>query len=128
MSRRTWTDEQIALMIKLRDVEGLPWNEIGERFGFTAAKCCIKYHNVKSADRIAARRKEMRVAAGPPAAIPARGAELRFLNEPVARPRYFSDADQFIRARIERQGLTAGFLGDPPPGRSALDEKRAGVT
>jgi hypothetical protein len=26
--------------------------------------------------------------------------------------------------RIKAQGLTAGFFGDPPPGRSALDKKR----
>ncbi len=42
---------------------------------------------------------------------------------PEKRPRYFSDADNDIRARIARQGLTAGFLGDPPPGRSALDQR-----
>lgn len=29
-----------------------------------------------------------------------------------------------MRARIGSQGITAGLLGDPPPGRSALDEKR----
>jgi len=43
--------------------------------------------------------------------------------EPVKRPRYFHDADLHIVSRIERQGLTAGFLGDPPPGRSALDQR-----
>jgi hypothetical protein len=29
-----------------------------------------------------------------------------------------------ILRRIKAQGLTAGFFGDPPPGRSALDKKR----
>ena len=39
-------------------------------------------------------------------------------------PRYFCDSDAFVRERIERQGLTAGVFGDPPPGRSALDARR----
>lgn len=30
--------------------------------------------------------------------------------------------------RVGAQGITAGLLGDPPPGRSALDRKRAGTT
>lgn len=29
--------------------------------------------------------------------------------------------------RIGTQGITGGLLGDPPPGRSALDKKRAGI-
>jgi len=29
--------------------------------------------------------------------------------------------------RVGEQGVTAGLLGDPPPGRSALDRKRAGI-
>ena len=29
-----------------------------------------------------------------------------------------------LRDRIAAQGVTAGVLGDPPPGRSALDQKR----
>jgi len=28
-----------------------------------------------------------------------------------------------LHLRISGQGLTAGFFGDPPPGRSALDER-----
>ncbi len=56
------------------------------------------------------------------AAAPAVAAELA---NPVQRPRYFHDADQFVLGRIARQGLTAGFCGDPPPGRSALDQREA---
>jgi hypothetical protein len=33
-------------------------------------------------------------------------------------------ADAELRARIETLGPTGGLLGDPLPGRSALDEKR----
>lgn len=32
--------------------------------------------------------------------------------------------DAELRGRIELQGVTAGLLGDPMPGRSALDRKR----
>lgn len=51
----------------------------------------------------------------------------KFVTQPghVKRPRYFHDADADLRGRIARQGLTAGFLGDPPPGRSALDQREA---
>lgn len=34
-------------------------------------------------------------------------------------------ADAELRARIALQGLTAGLLGDPLPGRSALDQRKA---
>jgi hypothetical protein len=33
-------------------------------------------------------------------------------------------ADSELRARIEMVGITAGLLGDPLPGRSALDQMR----
>jgi hypothetical protein len=36
-------------------------------------------------------------------------------------------ADQELRDRIRECGLTGGLLGDPPPGRSALDQKRGGA-
>ncbi len=32
-----------------------------------------------------------------------------------------------IRSRIDVQGITAGLLGDPPQGKSALDKKRLGI-
>jgi hypothetical protein len=32
-----------------------------------------------------------------------------------------------MRARIAERGLTGGWFGDPPPGRSALDELRSGI-
>jgi hypothetical protein len=42
----------------------------------------------------------------------------------VATSRLVLDAE--LRNRIAERGITGGLLGDPPPGRSALDEKRAG--
>lgn len=56
------------------------------------------------------------------AAAPAVAAELA---RPVHRPRYVHDADLDLRARIAAQGLTAGWFGDPRPGRSALDQREA---
>lgn len=35
-----------------------------------------------------------------------------------------NDWNAEILRRIKAQGLTAGFFGDPPPGRSALDKKK----
>lgn len=71
----------------------------------------------------AAPKASRRARSEPPKAAPA----VKAKSEPgrVHRPRYIHEADMDIIARIDRQGLTAGFLGDPPPGRSALDQKQS---
>ena len=144
---RSWTMHEIENLIEMRDVRHMKWIEIAKslgRFGGVSrrqacATCCssYKYWKEKFARQAAMRSagieppKRQKPAARPmelpadaePIAPPPSVAAL--LNAPVKRPRYLHDADLDLRARIALQGLTAGFLGDPPRGRSALDQREA---
>lgn len=155
MGRRKWSRADIDRLFDMRDVQDLMWGQIGEAFGDTGANCCTRYKYYKTKRHIEAirrgdaepgslpllsrrsqqQRPKTRKAARPKvlarkpkaAALPPPKPAPR--AEPVVhRPRYFHEADADIAARIRRQGLTAGFLGDPPPGRSALDQKMQGMT
>lgn len=124
--RRTWTDAMLARLFEMRDVQKMTWEEIGAAFDISAPGAYQRhnYHSTKrriaeQRTRILAERAEVAPIAAPPSVAAC-------LAEPVKRPRYFHDADADLRGRIARQGLTAGFLGDPPPGRSALDQREAG--
>ncbi len=120
MGRRKWSRADIYRLFELRDVQKLKWREIGEAFGAPASVCCTRYQYYKNGG----------ASSGPPAVVPVGAAKSDAPIKParaaeiVHRPRYFHEADADIAARISRQGLTAGFLGDPPPGRSALDQKQ----
>lgn len=139
--RRHWTPNMIDRLFELRDVQKLSWDEIGAQFNDKGANCCTRYNYYSTKRRIAAARSRFKAPSGsdyvafparaiasppsPPPAPPRRIAIAPALApaEPVQRPRYFHDADADIRARIAAQGLTAGFFGDPAPGRSALDQR-----
>ncbi len=136
MGRRIWSRAAVDRLIAMRDVLEMKWPAIGDEFDDTAANCCVRYHYYKKRRKIddlrrgdTARRRAapapvamsvaaIRAAIPDPPPKPERPAEI------VHRPRYFHEADADIAARIRRQGVTAGFLGDPPPGRSALDQRR----
>lgn len=145
---RFFTMYDILRVIEMRDQQGMKWIDIAAAVGRTGtnpkAGCATCYSAYKywkeklaqppktRAAGIEPTKWETRRAEQPPEvsadagtiAAPPIVADLP--TEPVKRPRYFHDADNDMRARIARQGLTAGFLGDPPPGRSALDQKEAG--
>lgn len=128
--RWIWTDERMERVVELREKHGMTWDAIGARFGVAGSLACTRYHSYKSRLRIAEKRKEMGLV-GPPSQPSKRKPKvpqplpLVAVPHPEKRPRYFSDVESDIRARIARQGLTAGFCGDPPPGRSALDQREA---
>lgn len=133
---RGWTPIEIDRLIHLRDDRRLIWTVIARKLGRNAGsdgigQCCsaYNYHKAKRA------REAAMVAAGitlpaprtpcdnsPIAPTPA---EVALLDAPTRRPRYFS-SDGGLMTRIAAQGLTAGYFGDPPPGRSALDQRQAG--
>lgn len=127
--RWIWTDERMRSVVELREKHKMTWDAIGARFGVAGSLACTRYHSYKAKLRIAEKRREMGLGDPPPPRVrkrkPLQPLPLIAIPRPEKRPRYFSDADNDIRARIARQGLTAGFLGDPPPGRSALDQKQA---
>lgn len=149
--RRRWSAADIDRLFELRDVQQLTWREIGEAFDDNFASCCTRYFYYKDKYRLEAMRdgeevtprreskprrrwstpvapkqKPRRTAPSPPLA-PAPKPEPVFVARnvaaPIKRPRYIHEADMDIIARIDRQGLTSGFLGDPPAGRSALDQR-----
>lgn len=113
MSKRTWTDEKLKRLVLLRDGKRMKWKAIGAAFGVDGALCCTKYHLYKANLRIAERRKQLSAAPPPPIVFTPADPDKR----------YFQDADADLRLRIARQGLTAGVFGDPPAGRSALDQR-----
>lgn len=119
-SARTWTDERYALMEELRK-KRRKWHEIGQIIGVSGALCCKKYLEHKAKIRIAERRKQLE-ALGPQKPMPVHPPALALPDQPQ---RYFGNIDADLRTRIARQGLTAGVFGDPPPGRSALDQRQA---
>lgn len=147
MGRRIWSPAKIDRLFEMRDVEDMTWAQIAEEFHYTGANCCTRYKYYKTKRHIEAiRRGDVAPDSQPvvsrrsrwtqprkpvPAVVvkpvkPVKPQKLKQApaSEPVIhRPRYFHEADADIVARIERQGLTAGFLGDPPPGRSALDQR-----
>lgn len=140
--RRNWTQKQIEQVFDMRDNQRMKWIDIARAFkmcgpgrdGPAAVCSAYTYGKNKYAREDAMRAKGIE----PPKRLP-RGANAsschgnpiaappsvaKSLAAPIKRPRYFHDADAFVNARIERQGLTAGFLGDPPAGRSALDQRQ----
>lgn len=132
--RHYWTKEEIDQLIHLREVKRLKWREISKIMGHPPANLTWAFYYyggerpppaVKK-PRPAPKPKASRLKASKPVdrivGAPTR-AEAARLAAPVVRPRYFHEADMDIIARIDRQGLTAGFLGDPPAGRSALDRR-----
>jgi hypothetical protein len=143
--RRAFSDADIDRLIEMRDVLKMRWRAIGVEFGDTASNCCWRYKYYTDKRRLEGLREgeplpprrtrtwsppttpnKPCTVMPPPKAKPVVIAKVAVPNE--HRPRYFHEADADIAARIDRQGITAGLLGDPPAGRSALDQKRdAGV-
>lgn len=138
-----WSAAEDAALLRLRDVQRRDWPAIAAILpGRTASSCEQRYYGkLKGArDRTPRRR-------GPEPSVPAvswrkRGARLAGVAAAAApaavapvppvtvtrRGRVISTEmlreDAFLRSRIEACGdLTRGFFGDPPPGRSALDER-----
>lgn len=146
-----WTHAEDDELLRLRDVEHLDWDQIAPRLAGrrTVYATKLRYYKALSGVNGAGRNprrpgrprcdkviKLARVALPPvPApmpvvvAAPIVPAPLVAPAVPVeARRRYITDALREaaeLRSRIALQGLTAGLLGDPLPGRSALDERLA---
>lgn len=129
MIRRShWTEADQARLLKLRDVDKLDWSAIVAAMpGRTLAGCKIQYYG-RLRDRSQAKRYnptrqlpaplppapvvEPAVTPAPVIGRQARGAALECLRDAAE-----------LRLRIAERGVTGGLLGDPPPGRSALDER-----
>lgn len=94
-----WTQEQIALVLYLRDDEAMEFEDISAEVGIPATACRSKYDAIKQRQRA-------------------------FRGNVKCPPKNFIDRESRERAR-DTQTLTAAVFGDPPPGYSALDRRRA---
>jgi hypothetical protein len=135
-----WTNQDLSRLTALKTAD-MPWREIAAVFpGRTQAACIIAFYNI----RARARRAEIRDGLKPFAGKKPRkrrkvGAAVHLVYAPTPRlavpePRTTQVTSFFalqtaaeIRDRIGVLGITGGLLGDPAPGRSALDQKRAGL-
>ena len=122
-----WLSSQLALLEQLADAK-TPWDEIAHRVGHPKNSCATKMSEIRSKrDRTSEKPKKR----GRPGTIQSP----QLAPAPVPDPpsaRAVSNAllvaDAELRARIAVLGATGGLLGDPMPGRSALDRMRAGVS
>lgn len=104
---RRWTDQDIADLLHMRDVQHLSWKSIDAKLRRSKGGAQLKYGAVRSA------RTERDARSGRPHAGGGR-------IEPSAEQ---------LQARAQRAAAsnlrtqTAVFFGDPPPGYSALDPR-----
>jgi hypothetical protein len=124
-----WLTYQVDLLVRLIE-GGTPYGEAAKLCGHSVQSCRTKISDIRLAVRTGSPPKKT-------LALPKvkRRTALRLRPRQLAPKddqrantstfRYVMDAE--LRARIELVGITAGLLGDPLPGRSALDAKRAGA-
>lgn len=135
--RRRWDAAEEAHLLFLRDRERLGFDVIGARLGRSGKGCMARYYSRLFAQNGARHfpvghpkaRKNRPAAAPAPAPIVAQPQALPPAPAvaPERRPRLDALRDWAeLCARIAERGLTGGVLGDPPPGRSALDERLQG--
>lgn len=108
-----WTDATENLLLELRDDEAMDWADISKEIGPGVPSLKARYDLVSSRRRIQA------------------GVSLSNSKVPNA---VALECQRRVAARSERDEValrrgycTPAFFGDPPPGCSALDRKRAGA-
>ena len=115
MARKNgWSHAEICKLFTLRDIEGLKWSAVAAEMPRRSQEACqVQYGKLADKGR-ALVISSVQVRQAPPSRAPARA---------VPTSRLIAVAE--LMQRIGVQGVTAGLLGDPLPGRSALDRKRA---
>ena len=130
-----WLPFEIDLMRRLV-ANGIDYETISERVGHPALSCRSKMSEIRRNPQASEAMAE-RAAALPAPPKPRKIRNRQTIRAPAAPPppvdvpftrttstiRYALDAE--LRGRIATQGVTAGLLGDPLPGRSALDKRNA---
>lgn len=115
-----WTNRELLQLIDMRERQRMIWVDIADVLGRASGNACQQAY-AKHRNNFPDAIPEGKIFLGP-RALPINLEKM--LAEPVVRPRYFSDMDGDVMKRIRAQGLTAGYFGDPPPGRSALDQRQ----
>lgn len=119
-----WSGPEIAKLLARRE-RGDNWDDIARELRRTKGACQMQFQKNKPDGTVKKRRAVPSARQAPLAPI------LAVIQASPGQPsaRRVSTAvllaDAELRARIALQGLTAGLLGDPLPGRSALDERKA---
>jgi hypothetical protein len=136
---RGWTQAQrtrMAEIIMAHYERGrrVPWKRYAKELGHTVKACSAEAHNIRERVRNEAM-KDRSASSWAPAKSLRRKTQLFAPRETIktcecldhriatSTAKFAGEAE--IRNRISVQGLTAGLFGDPLPGRSALDQKRA---
>jgi hypothetical protein len=101
--RKSWLIEDVARLVHMRDVLHMSFQDIGRALGRTTASCHAKYNM---------RQQEPSPVHGQPEA----GMRVTVSAAAIA------DRDARYQAWL-RQSPAAALLGDPLPGRSALDQR-----
>jgi hypothetical protein len=126
-----WLPHQCDLLERLL-AAGCGYNKISERVGHPILSCRTKASELRAQRRRDAGQpqpkpaKVRKVAAPkqmPPALVFMQAQPGPDPQRAIPTSKLILDAE--LRARISEQGITAALLGDPRPGRSALDRKRA---
>ena len=129
--KSAWQPHQCEMLERLL-AAGCAYNKISERVGHPIFSCRTKASELRAQRRRDAgqpkpKPAKVRKAAAPKQMPPAPiFVQAKAPAEPVRPARnsmLVMDAE--LRSRISEQGITAGLLGDPPSGRSALDAKKA---
>ena len=104
----------------------IPWYEIGRTLGRTAMACRTKHRNQIDKERKQSLRQKANLAAKPNPPQPK-----AIILRPICIDTTRATSTAQLRTAAELlirighpHGIAAGMLGDPPPGRSALDRKR----
>jgi hypothetical protein len=132
--KSAWQPHQCDLLERLL-AAGCGYRIISERVGHPIFSCRTKASELRAQRRRDAgepKPAKIRKAAPAPKPKPAPAAPVFLQARPSASPLRAASTSKLVmdaelRSRISEQGITAGLLGDPRPGRSALDAKKAGA-
>ena len=130
-----WRDEERWQLIDMRVRDRCRWGVIATALGRTIASCKGEFfqgkipelRRARRAGLIAAAREvtdRLEAARGKLPSLPPSPVNGRSTGRAVSH--HVLRADVELRGRIAILGLTGGLLGDPAPGRSALDARAGG--
>lgn len=135
-TKTPWLPDQLAMLEHLIRI-GTSYEVAAPLVGHSINSCRTKMSELRAPIRRAEQRNgyvARRLSALPPPAsiakrplapmLPTRIDDAPHLRT-TSTAKLVMDAE--LRSRIAVQGVTAGLLGDPMPGRSALDKQRAGI-